>query len=374
MSPLKRAGARMTCIGALLALHGEIVPNVTDDAAAKLILYHGASDTSAAVALDERTILVGDDETNALRSYAVDGGSPLSSHDLTSFLALADERPEADIEGAARVGERVYWITSHGRNKNGKPRPDRYHFFATEIRVSPAGLEISGMGTAYRGLAEALAGDPTLQHLRLAEATRLGDTPSDRKERKRLAPKAEGLNIEGLCATPDGATLYLGLRNPLATDPSGGFRHAIVIPLENPAGVVERAEAPTFGPPLLWDLEGLAIRDMVHASRAAAFFIVAGPTDDGPGFALYRWSGEPAAAPFLLRRLDADGAGWQPEALVAFEGSSRLLALSDDGTLGRRVADESECRKGGLRADGTCPNKRLREESRRSFRGLWLEP
>ena len=34
--------------------------------------------------------------------------------------------PEADIEGATRVQDRVYWITSHGANNDGEVRPSRH--------------------------------------------------------------------------------------------------------------------------------------------------------------------------------------------------------------------------------------------------------
>ena len=62
------------------------------------------------------------DEDCVLRVYdSSNPGLPMSETDVTKFLEPDDpEETEADIEGAARVGDRVYWIGSHGRSKKGK--------------------------------------------------------------------------------------------------------------------------------------------------------------------------------------------------------------------------------------------------------------
>ena len=40
---------------------------------------------------------------------------------------------EADLEDAARIGNRVYVIGSHGRNKDGKLERARYRFFGMDL-------------------------------------------------------------------------------------------------------------------------------------------------------------------------------------------------------------------------------------------------
>jgi hypothetical protein len=173
------------------------------------------SDASAAVALDAGTFLAADDETNSLRVYAIDGdGTPLALHDLSGFLGVEPKHPEADIEGAARVGTRVYWITSHGRNKNGKPRPNRYRFFATEVRGSGEGVTLTEVGQAHRGIVPAMLAEPALADLQLQRVAGADAEQARGAKRRRLAPKDEGLNIEGLSAAADGRSLYIGLRNP----------------------------------------------------------------------------------------------------------------------------------------------------------------
>ena len=68
--------------------------------AAGAIVYRGASDSSAAVAVDKDMFIAADDENNILRIYRTDvGGMPVYSYDLTEFLGTEREHPEADIEG-----------------------------------------------------------------------------------------------------------------------------------------------------------------------------------------------------------------------------------------------------------------------------------
>lgn len=94
--------------------------------------YWHMCDASAAVALDNERFVVADDEGNVLRVFKRGEPEPLSEHNLTKFLDA--KKGESDLEGAARVGDRIYWISSHGVNKNGKFEPNRQRFFATGPR------------------------------------------------------------------------------------------------------------------------------------------------------------------------------------------------------------------------------------------------
>ena len=92
--------------------------------------YRGPCDASAAAALDADHFIVGDDEHNTLRVYRQGQASPVDSLNLAGFLGTAADE-ESDIEDAAAIGTRIYWITSHGRNSKAKLRPGRHRFFAT---------------------------------------------------------------------------------------------------------------------------------------------------------------------------------------------------------------------------------------------------
>jgi len=338
----------------------------------KVQVYREASDASAAVALGKDMFAMADDENNILRVYKIGDASPIYSYDMSEFLEIESDHPEADIEGATKIGRRIYWITSHGRNKDGKVRPNRYRFFATDIDVNGEKIRIQLVGKPCITLLRTLLSLKAMRDLDLHKAAGLGLTSLSKKDIKKLAPKEEGLNIEGLCASADGRTIYIGFRNPRPIDRSSRRGGALVVPLNNPAGVIEQGDAPVFGDPILWDFGGLGVRSMEYSAFHKVYFIVAGSFDGTPEFALYRWSGRKGEQPRLLKKMSQSSFG--PEALMPFDDSGMLLLLSDDGTLPVSVRDASECVEDELNPDGTCPNKFLLDPKRKSFRAISLKP
>ena len=294
------------CVGGALGL---VAPPLHAQA---VNVYHGLCDASAAVALDAQHFVVAGDEDNTLRVYRRGRSDAVATLPLKSFLGTDKE---SDLEGSARIGERIYWIASHGRNSSGKLRPDRYRFFATDIDASQPVPALRPAGKASASLLEQLLTTEQAKALRLDEAAR-------------LAPEADGgLNIEGLAEGADGG-LLIGLRNPLR----GG--KALVIPLHNPAEVLAGQPA-RFGRPLLLDLAGRGVRSLERVGDG--YLVVAGPTADRGDFALYRWSGgaddAPQALPQPLHSL-------RPEALLTWpDGMVQLL--SDDGGV---VSDGVACK------------------------------
>jgi hypothetical protein len=135
---------------------------------------------------------------------------------------------------------------------------------------------------------------------------------------RRPAEAPGGLNIEGLAATPGGGVL-VGFRNPLHQG------RALIVPLENPAQMIE-GERARLGAPIELDLGGRGIRSMELVG--SSYVIVAGPTADEGTFALYRWSGKPEDAATPVR---ADLRDLRPEGLFAIPGTSSVQLLSDDG-------------------------------------------
>ncbi len=337
-------------------------------------VYYGASDASAAVAVNKDTFIVADDENNILRIYKTNNPSiPVSLLDLSMFLAVDPEHPETDIEGATMVGDRIYWITSHGRNKNGKIRTSRYRFFATQVKVQNQHIIITPVGIPCQTLVHDLVKTNAAQQLGLQNVTRF-NTNLKKQQRESLAPKRAGLNIEGLCASADGNSLYIGFRNPRPYDPKTLHARALVFPLNNPRLVIEKGGQPVFGAPILWDLGGLGIRSMEYSPFHKAYFIVAGPHNEESRFALYRWSGEKNTQPALVTEISTDKNDFTPEALAVFKGSNRLLLLSDDGSIEFNVSNPSECMAGELLPGGKCLNKHLTDVRKKQFKAAWLHP
>jgi hypothetical protein len=267
--------------------------------------YDGPCDASAAVALDALHFVVGDDEHDTLHIFRQGEPKPVGVLDLSGFLGTGAGK-ESDIEGAAAIGNRIYWITSHGRNAKGKARPSRYRFFATEVLAgNPPALR--PVGRPYRGLLDDMLASAQLAPYHLSIAA------------LRAAEADGGLNIEGLAAAPDG-TLLVGLRNPL---PGG---RALIVPLLNPARLIEDGRA-RFGSPVELDLGNRGIRSIERVGTG--YLIVAGPTADRGRFVLYRWTGKPGEPAVADSGLELGNL--RPEALFAIPGSERIQLLSDDG-------------------------------------------
>ena len=292
-------------------------------------VYSGMCDASAAVAVSSNLFVVADDEDNKIRLYpAHEGGPPLNVFDFSSFLRIDPKEPELDIEGAARVGDRIYWITGHGRNKNAKYRESRQRFFATAIADTPGGLVLSPVGKYYGRLLVDFLTDARLARFGLAYGAQ-------------RAPKARGgFNIEGLTETPDGR-LLIGFRNPIPK------KRALIVPLLNPREVVDGAAA-KLGDPIQLDLQGRGVRAITRHGNH--YVIIAGAYDTAARAQLYVWDGQ-STKPTLV------SLKWgtiNPEAVVLYPQGGALQVLSDDGTV----------KIGGV------PCKELTDSRQRRFRAV----
>jgi hypothetical protein len=241
-----------------------------------VVTFTGMCDASGAVPLSHRRFVVADDEDNVLRVYDVErGGAPVARADVSSGLKLPVKpkkkpgkvpiAPEADIEAATRLGDRAYFITSHGRNSSGKRKPERLRFFATN---APEEGEIEVIGEPYDGLLSDILKDARFADFELAKAAE-------------LAPKAPGgLNLEGMTERKEGG-VWLGFRNPI---PKG---RALLVPLLNPEELIE-GKAARLGDPLTLDLGGLGVRSL--SSYHGRYLIMAGDFDQGAPSRLFMWT------------------------------------------------------------------------------------
>jgi hypothetical protein len=298
-------------------------------------LHYGCCDASAGVAVSSNLFLVANDEDNLLRVYRSDKSGPAVQGFATGeFLQVDPKQPESDIEGAARVGDRIYWITSHGRNRQGEARESRHRFFATTVGLTEQGrVELRAVGRPYSRLLEALLTDARYAKFRLGAAAM-------------LAPKEPGgFNIEGLCPSPEGE-LLIGFRNPIPGE------RALIVPLKNPSELIE-GKPPQLGDPVLLDLGGRGVRDL--ALVGGRYLIIGGSFEGGGKFHLYSWAGGTNAAQKIP---EAKFKGANPEALLAYPGApeGEFQILSDDGT--RKIAGE-DC-------------KLIRDPARKWFRSFWL--
>ena len=274
----------------------------------EVIKHKGMCDASAAVSLTDDSFVVANDEDNVLRVYAKNAETASPTYDLTEFLKINTEKsPEADIEGATLIGKRIYWMSSHGRNKEGKSRPNRHRFFATDIENGV----LKPVGKPYENLIQALKDAPELKGYHLGKAAE-------------QAPESDGgFNIEGLSRTPEGDVL-IGFRNPI---PKG---KALIVPMKNPQKVIEEGKTPHFGDVITLDLGGLGIRSIDYVESKRSYFIVAGSFDNAGIFKLYQWSGDAKEQPKIIEGVNFGAL--RPEAMIVYSAEpNRLQFLSDDG-------------------------------------------
>lgn len=285
--------------------------------------YQSTSDGSAAVWSGDHFIDF-NDETNVARLYkAGTSSSSVKSWDLSSGLGLNNE---ADFEDALRIGNDLLLITSHGRNKDGEIKADRYRFARLTISGSGATTNLSTAGYT-KTLVQSMLDSSKWQQPDAAvisliqQRTQLG-TPTVPS----LAPKIDGLNIEGLAQLP-GATprVAIGLRNPLINN------LAIVVTLENPLQAAT-GTAPVFGQAIRLDLGGYGIRGMAWSATDNKMYIAAGHINSDPEaqFFLYSWDGLPTSAPQYLGAVQHSSGG-SIEAILPHEGSNVLRLVVDEG-------------------------------------------
>lgn len=283
--------------------------------------YYQTADGSAGAVLDNGYLLNFDDESNIARVYRADvSAKALKTFDLTHALRL---EKEADFEAAERSGDTVYLITSHGRNKSGKLRPDRYRFATLSISGTIPSLDLRVTGYTASLLHHMVDGSRWRHPDAAIIATLKERSQLGRKKVSHLAPKVNGTNIEGLSALPGTSALAIGFRNPQYNN------KAIVVTLENPSQTASEAVA-RFGEAILLDLDGLGIRAMTYSAFDHRVYIIAGSASSKTTFALYSWSGRAADDAVFIKNLPAKD-GVSPEAIIA-EAAATVRIYNDEGT------------------------------------------
>jgi len=310
----------------------------------KELQHYGICDASGSVALDDNRFIVANDEDNLLRVYPTDkSGHPLAIIDINDYFPNNPKNKEVDLEAATELNGNIYWITSHGRNKDGESKPRRHQFFANKI-TNFTNPTLKQLGNSYTQLVfKDMFEDEQLKVYELEKA-------------EKLAPKEEGgLNIEGLTATPNGQ-LLIGFRNPI---PKG---KALILPLTNPLDLIQKKENEVkaiFGKPIELDLGGLGIRSIEYWQTYQIYFIVAGAYDSSDKFGLYSWSGNCQDTPEKIESINLPS-DFRPESVLFYpDRKNQFQILSDDGAIVR--ADGKEC-------------KEFKDENhpQKYFRSLWI--
>jgi hypothetical protein len=275
---------------------------------ARAMEYRGLCEASAGVFIEATHFAVASDETNTLQIYERGKPDPIGPGvDMEDFTGFN----KSDLEGAAAIGDRVYWISSHSFNSEGEDKKKRKVFFATKIVTENGKPTLKETGKPITSLRDPIAAAAGV--------------------------KASDLNIEALSATPE-RQLLIGLRSPLREIP-GEKSQAIVIRFKNPAAMIDDGAAPELDPAFSIKLDGRALRSMdLIGTNPARYIIVAGPVADGPGFALFTWAG-PGTDPKEIHG-GPDLTSLTPEGAMAVPGQELVQLLSDDGKVGSVKCDD----------------------------------
>ena len=299
------------------------------------LLFEGAVDASAAADVGEGCFVGATDDKNQLRVYDVKGGPALKTLDVRIEAAVTralgvEKVKQCDLKGAAKIGDLIFWIGSHGRNREAEEKRERQIFFATKLSGTGKDAKLEIAGKIYTKLLDDLVNDRALAPFDLGKAVT-------------LAPKDDGaLNIESLAA--DGDKLWIGFRNPKVRD-----KEALLVPLLNPTEIIQEGAHGKLGNPVTLKLGGSGVRDMVRWKEV--FLIIAGDIDDrfeadAKPSRIFSW--KPGTDP---KDIGVDLGDLNPEAIVIMQGDkARILILSDDGKR-PKGADHSD----------------------NSFRGVWLQ-
>lgn len=288
--------------------------------------YTQTCDGSAAIAIDATHFLDFSDEDQVARIYTRGAhAGPVQQVDVSTAIGMKTG-DEADLEDAARIGNRVYVTASHGRNKDGKLEPTRDRLFAIDVSGTVPSVKLAVAGFTDQIVVDLLSAanwdqPNTTVIAAIAAATQLGKSTV-----ANLAPEVNGLNIEGLAAYPSASTpnrLIFGLRNPHDSN------KAILITLLNADAAIAGATA-HFGQVIELDLGGLGVRGLTWSTALGQMLIIGGPIADSGAVQLFTWSGDPAAAPVLVQALPSPSLT-TAEAVVTYPGTSDVQILFDAG-------------------------------------------
>jgi len=199
----------------------------------------GSSDASTAIALDDKYMLVGDDESSILRVYDRSGGDAVLEWDYSKAIGTD---AEIDLEAATLVGDTLYISGSHSNTKKGVDADSREIIFA--VKISGTGAQttfdyqgkFTGMEAALVAWDQSGASGHEAGYFGFAASSGAGLAPEN----------INGFSIEGMTTSIDDSELYLGFRAPQMD--TGTRDKALIVAVENYAQLISgEATTPVFG-------------------------------------------------------------------------------------------------------------------------------
>lgn len=296
----------------------------------------GSSDASTAIAVGDGHLLVADDEKRDLRLYDAE----TSGREVAVF-ALPDDNSggkiEMDAEASARKGDTIWWLGSHGKDKDGKVQVGRHTIEATKLTGTGADAKLTKTGVNYHGLVNDLLAWDQAHGERFGFRAAVSEVPGSPQ-----VDDMSGLNVEGAEFSPDDSALYVGFRSPISPAVPGG--RALLMTITNledlTSGAATRAR---FGEPILLDLGGHSIREI--RKNAAGEYLILSAQANGATPAqtqqLWAWNGDADTQPRRLTTpLPADAEPDHSRNSGSWEGIGELPARLTPGAKVRLIMDQ----------------------------------
>ena len=292
------------------------------------ITHTGFSDASAAINIDEKYMIVGDDESNSLVVYdKTQSGLPVNVFNYEKYLHSGEASSrEIDCEAGVRSIKNkniIYWTGSMGNGgKSYEEKPNRSTLMATVF--SGLGKDIKfEFKNSYTELRKDLIkwGDKNGYNFSASAAN--GEKPK----------QINGFNIEGMVFGPDSSTLYIAFRAPLV--PTTSRTKAVIAPIKNFEEWFSNGHHPkqiNIDTPIELNLGGRGFRDIIKLSTSM-YLIVAGNSSAERNAALYLWSGYAKDVPNLVSNEDIKDYNIEAAVEITNNGSytGKVQLLCDDG-------------------------------------------
>lgn len=294
----------------------------------------GSSDASTAIALDDKYMIVADDEGNVLRVYDRSGGNAVLEWDYSEAIGSDGE---VDLEAAVMVGDILYLSGSHSNTKKGVDADSREVLFSVKVSGTGAATTFTYQGKQTGLEAALVAWDKNAVHGK--EPGYFGFEVSSAAG---ISPEnTNGFSIEGMTTSVDGSVLWLGFRAP-QTD-TGTRDKALIVGVANYKELLNGAATePVFSEAIELNLGGRGIRSIDKAADGSGYLIIAGPSGSASAevihdFRLFTWDGNPSSQPIQLDNdldtlLASTGGSFESIVSVAsIKPGTQIQLLQDNG-------------------------------------------
>lgn len=261
---------------------------------------------------DNRILVIEDEDIESIKILEIDAVGNIKEDEKVEVpkeFKKAMKKGVEDMEALTSNGNIVYAITSHTPSRTAKAEAQREQLI--RFRFNEGIMEeLSFYGN--------LKADLEFQFPEIF---------------KKSLFNLDSMNIEALAYEKETNTLLIGFRAPIFNS------QAIIIGIANIEACMSEGEKPQFTKPILLNLGGDGLRDMVYDDEKGGFWLIAGSSSDREStFKLWFWNKKSNELKFVKNQPDI---GYGEGIAVVNKESKRagLLIVQDNGKKPNKPAD-----------------------------------